>query len=314
MFHENDGNTLLGVNDEFDSLHTIRAIEKNWVDLLVVDHYGIDKRWEEKIRPYVSKIMVIDDLANRIHDCDILLDQNFYTNLAFRYQGLVPSKCKTFLGPGYVLLRPNFKRRRALLRARDGTIERILVFLGGSDPKNVTRDVLLAILELGLFDTSVDVVVGNTNPHKHSIQALCDQVPGATYYCDVKNLDELIANADLGVGAGGSAMWERCYLGLPTITVVTADNQLRTTEDTATLGAILYLGDAKKLSLIDYRVAISKLTKNPQSLRKVSEAALGLFQNEEEVSVAAELENLFRHSPSDTTGATLFHPQNFKAG
>jgi UDP-2,4-diacetamido-2,4,6-trideoxy-beta-L-altropyranose hydrolase len=78
-------------------------------DWLVVDHYALDERWEECLRSYCKKIMVIDDLADRPHNCDLLLDQNFYENLESRYDGLVPPQCKKFLGPKYALLRPEFR-------------------------------------------------------------------------------------------------------------------------------------------------------------------------------------------------------------
>ena len=100
---------------------------------LVVDSYALDYRWEKFLRSSVNKIMVIDDLANRSHDCDLLLDQNFYRGMAHRYDGLVPSFCRKLLGPEYALLRPEFHRVKKTLRKRDGQIRRILVFFGGSD-------------------------------------------------------------------------------------------------------------------------------------------------------------------------------------
>jgi len=80
--------------------------------------------------------MVIDDLANRPHDCDLLLDQNYYRDLEKRYQGLVPSECVMLIGPDYVLLRPEFTLARQRLKVRDGSIRRFLIFFWGSDLTN----------------------------------------------------------------------------------------------------------------------------------------------------------------------------------
>jgi UDP-2,4-diacetamido-2,4,6-trideoxy-beta-L-altropyranose hydrolase len=262
------------------------------IDWLIVDHYALDAQWERQLRPICRRLMVIDDLANRKHDCDVLLDQNFYRDQDQRYQGLLSKQCKTLLGPAYVLLRPEFEKARRGLRARDGIVKRMVVFFGGSDPKNQTRTVLAALEKINIPDISVDVIVGHTNPNRHSIQELCDQLPGVTYHCNVSNMAELIVNADLGVGAGGSAMWERCYLGLPTITVVFAENQVRTTEDVAQLGAVEYLGWTDSLGADDYERAISRLIANPQRLKQISGSALSMMQKQTTKSVVDEILNL----------------------
>jgi spore coat polysaccharide biosynthesis predicted glycosyltransferase SpsG len=103
---------------------------------------------------------------------------------------------------------------------------------------------------------------------------------------------ELIMNADLGIGAGGSAMWERCYLGLPAITVVTAANQVRTTEDVADIGAIEYLGWSDGLASIDYARAINKMLANPQRVKLISDLALGVVPRIGTLTVVDKMCNL----------------------
>lgn len=220
----------------------------NPIDLLVVDHYGLDYRWEAPLRKFVKEIMVIDDLANRPHDCDILLDQNLYNDMDIRYEGLVPEHCKKLLGPKNVLLRPEFYEARRKLRLRDGTVKRILVFFGGSDPSNETGKALEAIRMLNRPDIAVDVVVGSSNPYKNEIHQICEAMPNTSYYCQVDNMAELMAKADLAIGAGGTAAWERCFLGLPTATVIIADNQSEQVKLLAKKEAIWNLGHSKKVT------------------------------------------------------------------
>ena len=246
------------------------------VDWLVVDHYGLDAEWEELMRPFVRNIMVIDDLANRPHDCDLLLDQNFYEGFESRYERLLPDSARCLLGPVHVLLRPEFSDARRTLRRRDGSVGRILVFFGGSDPTNQTQRVLEGIDTLRRPDICVDVVVGSANPHREGVRAFCEARPWASFHCQISNMAELIAAADLGVGAGGAAMWERCALGLPTVTVVFADNQVQTTRDVAQTGAIAYLGWASELSSVDYADAIRGLLDRPDDLGAVASKALAL--------------------------------------
>lgn len=281
----------LGSDWATDAAQTKDCAGGTAVDWMIVDHYALDAQWERAIRRICRRLMVIDDLADRPHDCDVLLDQNFYRDQDHRYQGLLPKQCKTLLGPAYVLLRPEFEKAKQGLRTRDDNVKRIVVFFGGSDPKNQTRTVLAALKKMNTADISVDVVVGQTNPNRHSIQKLCDQLQGVTYHCNVSNMAELIVNADLGIGAGGSAMWERCYLGLPTITVAFAENQVRTTEDVAQLGAIEYLGWTDSLGADDYERAISRLIANPQRLKQISDAALAVVQKQTTSSIVDEILN-----------------------
>lgn len=255
------------------------ALYSGGFDWLVVDHYGLDVAWERMLRPHARRLMVIDDLANREHDCDLLLDQNYYRDLKQRYQGLVPAQCITLLGPAYVLLRPEFICARRRLRQRDGTVSRILVFFGGSDATNQTQKVLDALRILSRPDILIDVVVGINNPHQHEIKATCNELPNVAYHCQTSNMAELIRVADIAIGAGGATTWERCALGLPTLTVVFADNQLQTTLDLDELGATLFLGWADRVTSAQFAYSIESLVKNPRLLLELSERASLLMKD-----------------------------------
>ena len=152
----------LTVTQKQDAKDTIDAIkELQDIDLLIVDSYAIDYIWENELRLYVKQIMVIDDLANRKHNCDILLDQNFYLDKEKRYKKLVPENCQLYLGPKFALLRDEFYKVKANLRKRDGNIKNILVFFGGSDLTNETEKAIKAIELLNKPDITVNVLPGN---------------------------------------------------------------------------------------------------------------------------------------------------------
>jgi len=218
-------------------------------DWLVVDHYALDERWERYLRPYVKKIMVIDDLADRPHNCNLLLDQNFYENLESRYDGLVPAWCKKLLGPKYALLRPEFREARKNLRKRDGQVRRIMIFFGGSDPTNETAKVLEAICMLNRPDIAVDVIVGALNPHRKVIEQIASDMPNCTCHFNVEDMAALMAGTDLAVGAGGITVWERCVLGLPSMVITVAENQEKTVADMAVSGYLLFLGRSEAVSV-----------------------------------------------------------------
>jgi UDP-2,4-diacetamido-2,4,6-trideoxy-beta-L-altropyranose hydrolase len=247
-------------------------------DWLIVDDYGLDKRWESALRPLVKGIMVIDDLAGREHDCDILLDQNYYRNFETRYQGLVPADCRQLLGPKYALLRLEFKTARQSLRVRDNSIKRILVFYGGSDPTNETAKALEAVKLLNRPDITVDVAVGSANPHRVMIEEICSGMDNANFYCQVENMAELMAQADLALGAGGTATWERCYLGLPALVTIIAKNQRETVEALAEDGVVWNLGWHEEVSVALLVKSVKDLLNNPDRIMESARRGLVLFE------------------------------------
>jgi UDP-2,4-diacetamido-2,4,6-trideoxy-beta-L-altropyranose hydrolase len=247
------------------------------IEWLIVDHYDLDSRWERQLRQFTNKIMVIDDLANRQHDCDLLLDQNLHEDLEGRYENLIPKNCSKLLGPRYALLRPQFDRYRKNSIERDGRVKRILIFFGGGDPTNETAKSLHAMRSLKMPEIALDVVAGSSNPHREEIKSICSAMQNTTYHCQVDNMAELMAAADLTIGAGGTATWERCCLGLPSISIVLAENQLEGTVAVAAKGATQFLGWNRDVSCADLAAAVQAAMTDPARLKKMSKAALDIM-------------------------------------
>lgn len=216
-------------------------------DWLIVDHYGIQASWEEAMRSWVRKIFVIDDLANRSHDCDVLLDQNIYANPEQRYIPWVPSICQLLLGPTYALLRPAFAVARYALQERrlqtQGQAQRLLIFLGGTDPHGDTWTALDALERLDYLNLRVDVVVGQGNPQRHRIEERCRTArQWIQFHCQTEAMADLMAQADVAITAGGTATWEKLCVGLPSVTVAVADNQIEMSQAVDTVGAHCFVG------------------------------------------------------------------------
>lgn len=267
--------------DAESTTNAVNTVFNGKIDWVIVDHYQLDSVWERKIRTLAKRVMVIDDLANRRHDCDVLLDQNFYKNMSVRYEGLLPENCLTLIGPKYLLLRDEFLEARKSVKCRTGVVNRILVFFGGSDPTNQTERVLNAILSIENIKLDVDVVVGIENSFRERIERICYTHPNFIYHCNISNMASLINAADLAIGAGGSAMWERCYLGLPSITVTFADNQVEVTRDLAQVGAIEYIGDVKEFDTSFYVNKLLDMMRSPGFLKEMSDCALAVVGNPE---------------------------------
>jgi spore coat polysaccharide biosynthesis predicted glycosyltransferase SpsG/RimJ/RimL family protein N-acetyltransferase len=199
--------------------------------------------------------MVIDDLADRQHDCDVLLDQNFYLDMDTRYVGKVPSHCQLLLGPSYALLREEFRKQRQHVQPRTGDIKNLLVFFGGVDAENYTSLALEAIVASKLR-CDVDVVVGQQHPNLQDIETFCKT---HHYACHVQThqMAALMAKADLSIGAGGTAMWERCCMGLPSVCISTADNQEQQVADLMDKGLIVALPKNQDVSELIEHVLVN---------------------------------------------------------
>ena len=206
-------------------------------DWLVVDHYALDARWESSMRNVVKKIMVIDDLADRLHNCDVLLDQNFYTDMSRRYDGKVPPHCQLLLGPRYALLRDEFRQLHEQVMPRSGRVKRVLVFFGGVDFDNYTERAIEVLASIGDQNWHVDVVIGAQHPHREEVEAKCAK-HGFVCLVQTSQMAELMALADVAIGAGGTATWERCCLGLPALTLCIADNQCNQVANAAEEGLL----------------------------------------------------------------------------
>ena len=239
------------------------------VGWFIVDHYAIDHQWESVMRSRASHIMVIDDLADRHHECDILLDQNWFAvNDHDRYQGYVSEQCLSLLGPKYALLGPEYSYIRSLMPPRDGLVHRILVFMGGSDPTNETYKVLTALQAKELSHLSVDVVFGSNYSNIEDIKLKLVQRPNTSMHHNLRSLAGLMMKSDLMISAGGATSWERMCLGLPAIVISIASNQTLTNVALSEAGYIQFLGEKEKVNSKDiekkiiYSIMQNKLLKD----------------------------------------------------
>ena len=235
----------LGETWQTDAEQTGEVLAKapiiNW---LIVDHYALDSRWQTTLRKYCKHIMVIDDLADRPHDCDLLLDQTLGRK-AQDYTGRVPEHCTILASAEYALLRPEFSQWRpySLKRREKPALRQLLVNLGGVDNHNITGATLQALGQADLPQAMhIMVVMGTNAPNLAQVKQQAAAMPVTTVVrAGVDNMAEIMAESDLAIGAAGTTSWERCCLGLPTLMLVLADNQTQIAQNLASAGAAVIL-------------------------------------------------------------------------
>jgi UDP-2,4-diacetamido-2,4,6-trideoxy-beta-L-altropyranose hydrolase len=258
------------------------AEEADW---LIVDHYGLDARWESRVRTVASKIMAIDDLADRRHDCDLLLDHN--PQVADRYDSLLPPEADRLTGPRYALLRPEFAAARGA--ARGGAVERIVVFMSGTDPEGTTLVVLSALSEPDLKDIDLDVVIGGASSHLAAVKVAAEGRGHATVHVDTRDIAGLFARAGLAIGSGGVAALERCCVGVPSITIAIADNQRPGLEVLNKRRAVAHLGDLTAVTAETISSMIRRLRASPEDVRALGAAAASVTDGQGTSRVVAAI-------------------------
>lgn len=246
-------------------------------DWLIVDHYGLDAGYESAARDWAKKIAVIDDLADRPHECDLLIDTT-YGRSPEDYKSLVPEKnCHLLCGSEYALLRPQFAQARPASLARsDGSLNRILIFFSSTDPHDLTGRSLEALEGLDQA-LSLDVIIGAHHPDKTGLKARAkNSKHSVSFHENVSDMAALMAAADLAIGAGGTTSWERCALGLPAIIIEIVDNQRFLAKKLAEAGVVMNLGWHESVEVQDIEKAVQSFSDTPQTLKDMSAQAAAI--------------------------------------
>jgi len=284
---------MLGVSWQQDAIDTQNALKETAPEWLIVDHYSLDACWHKKLRKQVGNIFVIDDLANRLLDCDLLLDQTYGRNNEV-YRAYVNKECRILLGSHWALLRSEFAKLRskaACRRSKFSGIQRILVSVGGADPDNVTGTVLEGLATIDWqAKMHIDIVLGSQSPHIQSVLSQAAKSPlKVTVTNDAKDMADRMLNADLAIGAGGTTSWERCCLGLPALITACADNQKEVCRLLEQAGAAVLMPNSDELTHSHIVESMQKIVDSPGLWQKMSRNALKIANGSGAKRVALEL-------------------------
>lgn len=240
-FVRDSGFRVVALSDEQEDEFLEQVVQREGIHskrvVLVIDHYGKDEVYETRLRRSFDTILVIDDLEDRRHNCDFLLDQNFSLR-SDRYAGLIPPHCRCLLGPQFALLRPEFRLAREKRKQPDSQnldSRNVMIFFGGTDPANVTAQALSLLKESGR-DYAPRVVVGSGHPGIPQIKEQLKAFPAATLLVQTAHIADIMLACSWYLGAGGSITWERMCLGLSGFVVPVADNQMAFSRDLADAG------------------------------------------------------------------------------
>ncbi len=245
-------------NEADDAQQSLRALGGG-ADAVVLDHYGLGETWERAVRAGADKVLALEDIATRRHDVDVLVDQNYSLTFAEKYTGLLPAAALTYFGPRYALLSRDYRHGGPTSPPRRDRAKRVLISFGGTDAGDTTGKMFAALADGAFAEIELDIVIGDSYPHRAALEAAVARRPGSRLHVQLPTLAPLLGTIDLAIGAAGVSAWERFALGVPTILVSIADNQVPASRDLHTSGIAVHLGRAEDVDAAALRDAVRAL-------------------------------------------------------
>ena len=276
---------------EEDAIKTIKTIQGEEFDWLVLDHYFLNKIWERKVKGYVNYLFVIDDFTDRKHECDVLMNHGFLSKDREVFKELVSGKTKLLLGPKYVLLRPEYSLNRSNF-SKKHNVKNVVVFYGNSDLTNETLKSLEAISRLNFDDLYINVVIGSNNPFFDIIQQKVKEIRNCHLHVQLPHLANLFSQANLALCAGGGALWELMCMGVPSLVTITSENQSAAAKILSSKEAVYCLGESREVSINDLELNIRNMLYDEKKLTKISHKAKKLVNGNGAKEVIREMKHL----------------------
>ncbi len=250
------------------------------IDVVLVDHYGLDATWETHVQRELGiPVVAIDGLANRSHTARLVIDPTYVRDDADRWARLDTKRTRLLQGPLYSPIAPHFRHHLARRTERDGRLRRVLVNFGGSDHLGMTERAMTAIELMGDAQPQVDIVVGAAHRSPEIIEQRCSLLHHASYHRATPNMAGLIVDADLAIGSGGSSTYERAFLGLPALVAVTAANQQQQIAEAERAGGLHVLGAARDVTPTLIYEALMLLRQHPERIREMGVASRAMMGN-----------------------------------
>lgn len=259
---------------------------------LVLDGYCFDRRYQEVVRAAAKRLLVIDDVAGeREFHCDLLLNQNIHAVEA-EYRTLAGADCRFLLGPRYALLPQGLQDLRAERIHSAAVPGSILISLGGGDSTAPVEFLLDVLADAGCKAWHVTVLAGASDAGKLRDTAVSLQLQAEIVSGFVDDLPSRLAQADMAIIAGGVTSWEALCIGVPTVILAIADNQVPSSRVLGQTGAAMFLGMFGEFDRSSASAKIAELARDRRRRQEMSAKANELVDGSGAGRVAGELKGI----------------------
>lgn len=235
-------------------------------DTVVIDSYLADHGFYRKISEMVKVFVCIDDTERLTYPKGIVINSSAIEEDSkyFEKEGV------TYLfGSQYIPLRREFWEipRKNIKEA----IENVLITFGGDDIRNMTPKVLRTLIN-NFPEIIKNVVIGRGFRNIKEIKSVVDDRADLIYYPDAKEMKEAMLGSDIAISAGGQTLYELARVGVPTIAIAVADNQLNNIKGLQKAGFIEYAGWWEDKKIFENILNRLKLLRDKDARGRVSQA------------------------------------------
>ncbi len=271
--------------------YSVEIIKYN-IKYLIIDSYNISLELEKKLRKLVKVLFVFDDYYWRKHNCDVLINNNFLNSYQKKLVRKLHPNTKIFAGEKYLLLDHFFLKYKSKTRLRK-KIKKIFVFFGNAEPNSLTLKILKILNSFSYI--KVNCIIGKYSRFRKDIVSMCKKL-NFSYYYNIRNLQmlKLMIGSDLAIGSGGVNLLERLFLGLPSIVISTADNQLSAVKNLHKKKKILYLGHYKNIKINIVKNKLKNIFSNKIIIKKLSLVSYKMFNKKCFFNLSKEIEQILK--------------------
>lgn len=252
----------------------VQAALSTGAPIAVLDGYGFGATEQLTLSDAGVRVLTVDDYVHASgYPVRWVLNQNAYA-VAEMY---AETNARLLLGSDFALLRNEFLPWMGWKRSIPDRCRKILITIGGSDPDNLSEKILQSFEFMGRKDLEIVLVVGGGNPHLATVQAATERcsVP-VRIVQSVQDMPALMAGADLAISGAGGTSYELCYMGLPSLLLIIADNQRRTAEKLHQLGVAMNAGASRDFHPESFAGLVTTLLESPQRRDAMSQSGRDL--------------------------------------
>lgn len=262
--------TLVDFDERNDATRFVTLLDPFPVDMVILDSYLLGVEWENVVVGTGYTLTVIDDLGNRRHNCDYLVDQRWCgpVETPKRYAGLVPDRCQRMLGPDYCMLGSQYRQKKS----GSGPSEFTVMFsLGGGGDLSILAGLIRELLKDSELNIRLMPVLGPLSKNKDHIFSIAENDPRVYPVDSPGSLYDCYLEASLYVGALGTSLYELAAMALPALTFSYAQNQENEIVNLEDLGHYFHIDQEEFTDLSAVAKLILVFKENMERLRKIRE-------------------------------------------
>ena len=271
----------LGTSQEIELEFVMKSLNNEKSKVIIIDSSEVDVNYQQKLRKKGFKIIVIDDRPLKRHVADILISPNLYLNNSHPFANLTPETTRIFIGPSYFPLRQEFLGEKNWIPPKLEDQIVITSFFGSADPGGQSLIVAEAAREMRSLPIKFRVLAGAMNSSLSLLQKKYSSLQTLQIFSSQRKMSDFFLSSTLSIGSMGISAWERCILGIPTISTTQNAGQIEDALELEKLGGTIYLGKSDSLRVNKLLTAIDSLMKNTNRLELLSKNSLRVMANYE---------------------------------